>query len=76
VLDVPSVGGDSIIFVSDLKRSGLEYLINDEWPLPWGRESASILATLKLSKDQVPDLELAGAHVALVVASQGLLVLG
>jgi hypothetical protein len=35
-----------------------------------------VLAALNSSEDQVSDVELAGAHVVLMVASQGLLVLG
>jgi hypothetical protein len=36
----------------------------------------SVLAALNSLEDQVPDAELARTHVALVVASQSLLVLG
>jgi hypothetical protein len=75
VLDVPSVGDNSTVLVSDLERSGLEYLVDDEGPLPWGREFVSILAALNSSENQVPDLELASKHIALVVASQVLFVL-
>jgi hypothetical protein len=35
-----------------------------------------VLAALNLSEHEISDMELAGAHVALVVALQGLLVLG
>jgi hypothetical protein len=35
-----------------------------------------VLAALNSLEHKVSDVELAGAHVALVVASQGLLVLG
>jgi hypothetical protein len=35
-----------------------------------------VLAALNASEYKVSDVELAGAHVALVVVSQGLLVLG
>jgi hypothetical protein len=54
VFDVLSVGDDSTIPVSDLERSGSEYLIDDEWPLPWGRELVSILVALDSSEHQVP----------------------
>jgi hypothetical protein len=35
-----------------------------------------VLAALDSSEHEIPSVELAGVHVALVVASQGLLVLG
>jgi hypothetical protein len=69
VFDVPSVGDDSAVFVSDLECSRSEYLVNDEWPLPWGRDLVLILAILNSLEDQVSDLELMATHVTLVVAS-------
>jgi hypothetical protein len=65
MFDVPSIGDDSTVLVSHHER-----------PLPRGRKLVPVLAALNSSEDQVPDLELASAHVALVVASQGLLILG
>jgi hypothetical protein len=50
--------------------------MDDERPLPRGRELASILAALNSSEDHVSNVELARTYVALIVASQGLLVLG
>jgi hypothetical protein len=69
MFDVPRVGDDPTVLVSDLECSRSEYLVHDERPLPWGREFVSILAALNSSEDQIPDLELAGAYVTLVVAS-------
>jgi hypothetical protein len=69
VFDVPSVGDDSAVFVSDLECSRSEYLVNDEWPLPWRRDLVLILAILNSLEDQVSDLELMATHVTLVVAS-------
>jgi hypothetical protein len=54
VCDVPSVGDDSTVLVSDLERSGSEYLNDNGWPLPWGRELVSILVALDSSEHQVP----------------------
>jgi hypothetical protein len=69
VFDVPHVGDDSHVLVSDLVCSGSEHLVDDERPLPRARELVPILAALNSSKDQVPNLKLTGAYVALVVAS-------
>jgi hypothetical protein len=69
VFDVPSIGDDSAVFVSDLECSRSEYLVNDEWPLPWRRDLVLILAILNSLEDQVSDLELMATHVTLVVAS-------
>jgi hypothetical protein len=76
VFDVPCIGDDPPILVLDLVGSGLEHFVDDEWSLPRWCELVPILAALNSSEDQVSDVELARAHVALVVASQGLLVLG
>jgi hypothetical protein len=75
VFDVPRIGDDSSVLVSDLVCSGSEHLVDDERPLPRGCKLVSILAALNLSEDQVSDMELARVHVALVVASQSLLIL-
>jgi hypothetical protein len=69
VFDVPHVGDDPSVLVSDLVCSGSEHLVDDERTLPRGRELVSILAAMNLSKDQVPDLELTSAYIALVVSS-------
>jgi hypothetical protein len=69
VFDVPSIGDDSAVFVSDLECSRSEYLVNDEWPLPWRRDLVLILAILNSLEDQVSDLELMATHVTLVVVS-------
>jgi hypothetical protein len=54
----------------------LEHLVDDERPRPRGIELVSILAALNSSEDQISNVELMRTHVALVVTSQGLLVLG
>jgi hypothetical protein len=69
VFDVPRVGDDSSVLVSDLVCSGSEHLVDDEQPLPRRCKIVSILDALNLSEDQVSDMELARAHVALVAAS-------
>jgi hypothetical protein len=69
MFDVPCVGDDSSVLASDIVCSGSEHLVDDERPLPRGRELVSILAALNLSEEQVSDLELTRAHVALVVVS-------
>jgi hypothetical protein len=69
MFDVPRIGDDSSVLVSDLEGSGSKHLMDDEWPLPRRRELVSILAALNSSEDQVPHLELAGAYTELVVAS-------
>jgi hypothetical protein len=76
VFDVPHIRDDSSVLICNLVRSGSEYLVDDEWPLPRGRELVSILAALNSSEDQISDMELARTHIALVVVSQSLLVLG
>jgi hypothetical protein len=48
---VPHVGDNPSVLVSDLECPRLEHLVNDEWPLPWGRKFVSILAALNSSKD-------------------------
>jgi hypothetical protein len=74
VFDVPCVGNDPPVLVLDLVSSGPKHLVDDEWSLPRWRELVPVLATLNSSEDQVSDVELVWAHIALVVASQGLLV--
>jgi hypothetical protein len=69
VFDVPCVGDDSFVLVPDLVCSGSEHLVDDEWPLASGRDLASILAAPNSPEDQVPDVELARAHVVLAVVS-------
>jgi hypothetical protein len=69
VFDVPCVGDDPPVLVLDLVGSGPEHLVDDEWPLPRWRELVSVLAAMNSSEDQVSDVELVRAHVALVVAS-------
>jgi hypothetical protein len=50
--------------------------VNNERPFPRWCELVSVLAAMNSSEDQVSDVELARAHVALMVASYILLVLG
>jgi hypothetical protein len=69
VFDVPHVGDDPPVLVSDFVCSGLEHLVDDERPFPRWCELVSVLASLNLSEDHVSDVELTRAHVALVVAS-------
>jgi hypothetical protein len=76
VFDVPCVGDDPLVFVLDLVRSWSEHLVDDEWPLPRWCELVPVLAALNSSEDQVFNMELARMHVALVIASQSLLVVG
>jgi hypothetical protein len=76
MFDVSQVGDDSSVLVLDLVCSRSENLMDDERPLPRGRELASILAALNSSEDHVSNVELARTYVALIVASQGLFVLG
>jgi hypothetical protein len=69
VFDVPRVGYDSSVLVSDLVCSESEHLVDDEGPLPRRRELVSILAVMNTSEDQVSDVELTRAHVALEIVS-------
>jgi hypothetical protein len=50
--------------------------VDDEWPLPRWRELVPVLAALNSLKDQVFNVELTRTHVALVIVSQSLLVVG
>jgi hypothetical protein len=67
VFDVPCVGDDSPVLVPDLVGFGSEHLVDDEWPLPRWCKLVLNLAALNLSGDQVSDVELARAHVTLVI---------
>jgi hypothetical protein len=69
VFHVPCIGDDPLVLVSDLVRSRSEHLMDDERPFPRWCELVSVLAALNSSEDKVPNVELAGPHVALVVAS-------
>jgi hypothetical protein len=73
---VPRVGDDSVVLKSDFVGSRSKDLVDEEWPLPQGCELVAILATLNSSGYKISDSELAGTHVALMVAPQGLLVSG
>jgi hypothetical protein len=68
VFDVPSVGDDPPVLVLDHVCLRSEHLVDDERPLPRWRYLVPVLAALDSSEHEVPDVELAGAHVALVVA--------
>jgi hypothetical protein len=69
VFDVPRVGDDPPILILDLVRPWLEHLVDDEGPLPRWRQLVSVLAGLNPLENEVADMELARAHVALVVVS-------
>jgi hypothetical protein len=53
----------------DLVRFGSKHLVDDEWPLPRWCELVPVLAALNPLEDKVPNVELAGAHVVLMVVS-------
>jgi hypothetical protein len=67
VFNVPCVGDDPPVVVLDLVHPWSEHLVDDERPLPRWRQLVPILASLNPSEDEVADMELARAHVALVV---------
>jgi hypothetical protein len=69
VFDVPRVGDDLPVLVSDLVCFGSEHLVDNERPFPRWCELVSVLAALNLLEDQVSDVELTRMYVALVVAS-------
>jgi hypothetical protein len=62
------------VLVLKFECSWSEHLIDDEWPLPRGRELMPILVALNSSEHLVTNLELSVVHVALVLAVQSLLV--
>jgi hypothetical protein len=68
VFDVPCVGDDPPVLELDLVCPWSEHHVDDEGPLPRWRQLVSVLAGLNPSKNEVADVELAQAHVALVVA--------
>jgi hypothetical protein len=68
VFDVPCVGDDSPVLVLDLVCPWSEHFVDDERPLPGWRQLVPFLATLNPSENEVADMELVRAHVALVVA--------
>jgi hypothetical protein len=76
VLDVPCVGDDPAVLVLDHVSPWSEHFVDDERPLPRWRQLVLVLAALNSSENEVPDVELAWAHVTLVVTSQRLLALG
>jgi hypothetical protein len=57
------------VFILDLVCPRSEHLVDDKRPLPRWRQLVSVLAALNPSENEVADMELARAHVALVVAS-------
>ena len=69
VFDVPCVGDDPPVLVLDLVCPWSEHLVDDEGPLPRWRQLVPVLAGLNPSENEVADVELARAHVALVLAS-------
>jgi hypothetical protein len=68
VFDVPCVGDDPPVLILDLVHPWSEHLVDDEGPLPRWRQLVPVLAGLNPSENEVTDMELARAHVALVVA--------
>jgi hypothetical protein len=68
VFDVSCVGDDPPVLELDLVCPWSEHHVDDEGPLPRWRQLVSVLAGLNPSKNEVADVELAQAHVALVVA--------
>jgi hypothetical protein len=69
VFNVPRVGNDPPILVLDLVCPWSEHFVDDERPLPRWRQLVPVLATLNSSENMVSNVELARAHVTLVVAS-------
>jgi hypothetical protein len=68
VFDVPCVGDDPPVLVLDLVRPWSEHLVDDEGALPRWRQLVPVLAALNPLENEVADMELVWAHVALVVA--------
>jgi hypothetical protein len=66
--NVPCVGDDPPVLVLDLVCPWSEHLVDDERSLPRWRELVPVLATLDSSEHEIPNVELTGMHVALVVA--------